>query len=58
MDGTPVASWDDWVGYVKRRPGELVDVAVRRDGQRQTFSVTIGTAEQNRFFLQELKSVL
>ena len=43
---TPVASWDDWVGYVKRRPGELVDVAVRRDGQRQTFSVTIGTAEE------------
>ena len=46
VDGTPVGSWDDWVSYVKRKPGESVEVTVRRDGQRQTFAVTIGTAEE------------
>jgi regulator of sigma E protease len=46
VDGTPVTTWDDWVGYIKQRPGAAVEVTVRRDGERRTFGVTVGAADE------------
>ena len=30
----PIRSWDQWVNQIKQRPGETVDITVRRDGKR------------------------
>jgi regulator of sigma E protease len=43
---TPIRSWDQWVNYIKQRPGETVDITVRREGRERTFSVAIGTVEE------------
>ncbi|HUG41413.1 MAG TPA: RIP metalloprotease RseP [Longimicrobiales bacterium] len=37
--GTPVSSWQDFVGAVETRPGERVPVIVERDGERVTLEV-------------------
>ncbi len=42
----PIRSWDQWVNQIKQRPGETVDIAVRRDGGERTFSVAIGTVQE------------
>ncbi|HVY64920.1 MAG TPA: RIP metalloprotease RseP [Gammaproteobacteria bacterium] len=42
----PVRSWDQWVSYIKQRPGESVDVTVRRGGHERTFTVAIGTVQE------------
>ena len=33
-DGAPIGSWDEWVEFVRARPGETVDVTLTRDGER------------------------
>ena len=38
----PIGSWDQWVNYIKQRPGETVDITVRRDGIERNVKVTIG----------------
>ena len=40
--GQPVASWIDWVEYVRLRPGEEVELLIDRQGQRQRALLTIG----------------
>jgi regulator of sigma E protease len=30
-DGRPMALWEDWVGYVRERPGQPIDLRVRRE---------------------------
>jgi regulator of sigma E protease len=42
----PIASWDQWVNQIKQRPGETVDITVRRDGGARTFSVAIGSVQE------------
>ncbi len=42
---TPINSWEDWVEYVRARPGETVPVQIMRDGQRQTLTLSIGETE-------------
>jgi regulator of sigma E protease len=42
----PINSWEQWVNYIKQRPGETVDITARRAGRNLTFSVTIGTAQE------------
>ncbi len=42
---TPVNSWEDWVEYVRARPGETVPVQILRDGQRRTLTLSIGETE-------------
>jgi len=42
--GTEVQSFDDVVQYLARntRSGQKLEITVLRDGQRQTFTVTLG----------------
>jgi 2-alkenal reductase len=44
IGGTEVQSFDDVVGYLARntQAGQKLEITVLRDGQRQTFTVTVG----------------
>lgn len=35
-DGNPMSLWEDWVDYVRQRPGEAIDVRYARDGLERT----------------------
>ncbi len=48
IDGKSIAYWKDLVNAVIHRPDETVSVIVLRDGQQQTLSVTIGSAEEKK----------
>ena len=39
VDGEPVADWMAFVDRVRESPGETLEVAVRRDGERRTLSL-------------------
>ncbi|EIC30126.1 MULTISPECIES: RIP metalloprotease RseP [Methylomicrobium] len=39
-DGTPIADWQQWVEYVKNRPGRPITAEVERDGARRTLTIT------------------
>lgn len=43
VDGQPVQEWNDVVEYVRARPGEEIDVAVRRGSERVEAAVTLAT---------------
>jgi regulator of sigma E protease len=43
--GKPIKSWDEWVEYIKQRPGETTDITIRRDGSERTFSVAIASVQ-------------
>ena len=38
-DGVPMALWDEWVAYVRARPGEILEVEVDRAGQARTLTL-------------------
>ncbi|APE31245.1 RIP metalloprotease RseP [Halomonas aestuarii] len=40
VDGEPVADWMAFVDHVRASPGEPLEIAVRRDGERRVFSLT------------------
>jgi regulator of sigma E protease len=40
VDGQAVALWDDWVTYVRARPGVTMNVALVRDGKTLTLALT------------------
>jgi regulator of sigma E protease len=44
-DGQPVASWMDFVAFVQRHPGEVVDLSIDREGVELGYQVAIGRAE-------------
>jgi len=46
-DGETIRSWQQWVEYVRARPGETTQVEVLRDGERITLPLTIGAAEED-----------
>ncbi len=35
-DGNPMPGWENWVDYVRQRPGESIRVSYERDGMRQS----------------------
>jgi len=39
-DGQPMELWEDWVSYVRARPGETLEVLVERDGTRRSMDLT------------------
>lgn len=39
-DGQPIADWDAWVGYVRARPGQQIQVEVERQGRTLGLAVT------------------
>jgi len=39
-DGREMARWEDWVEYVRARPGEAIDITYLRDGARRRGSIT------------------
>jgi regulator of sigma E protease len=41
-NGDDIVGWEQWVEFVRARPGETVDVTVLRDGAEVTFPMTIG----------------
>lgn len=47
VDGVPVTSWSDLVGEVSQRPGETLDVTVRRGGELVSLTLTPAAREQS-----------
>ena len=43
--GQPVADWQDWVEYVRARPGETISLTVERDGAPRDMELFIGAAD-------------
>jgi regulator of sigma E protease len=39
MDGQPVAAWQEWADYIRRHPGQSVEVRIERDGVEQRITV-------------------
>lgn len=46
-DGEPIANWDDWVAFVRARPGATVSLELERDGRRLPLALDIGAVEEN-----------
>jgi regulator of sigma E protease len=44
---TDVQNWEQWVEFIRQRPGETVDVDILRGGRERSLQVTIGTVEEN-----------
>jgi regulator of sigma E protease len=44
-DGRPMADWNEWVEYVRARPGETVRLVVERDGASRALDLFIGAAD-------------
>jgi regulator of sigma E protease len=46
VDGRPIADWNDWVEYVRARPGESLQVRVDRAGGTRTLELPVGVADE------------
>jgi regulator of sigma E protease len=44
-DGRAIADWDEWVAYIRERPGETVQVVVERNGGTRAIPLEIGVAD-------------
>jgi regulator of sigma E protease len=44
-DGVPIESWQQWAGWLRARPGELVTLQIQRGGQRLERQLIIGEAD-------------
>jgi regulator of sigma E protease len=44
-DGRPMADWNEWVEYVRARPGETVRLVVEREGASRALDLFIGAAD-------------
>jgi regulator of sigma E protease len=40
VDGEPISSWNQWVEYVRARPGRSIAIAVERDGRETALTLT------------------
>jgi regulator of sigma E protease len=47
VDGSQIADWQDWVDYVRARPGQTVQVEIERAGATLQLPLRIGAAEQD-----------
>jgi regulator of sigma E protease len=45
--GMPIHGWEEWVRFIRARPGETVPVEVLRGGERVDLTMTIGTVDEN-----------
>jgi regulator of sigma E protease len=45
-NGAPIATWEDWVDFVRSRPGEEVSVDLRRDGEPLSVALAIGSIDE------------
>ena len=45
-DGVRIRGWEQWVNFVRARPGKTVDVTVARDDGELTMPLSIGTVEE------------
>jgi regulator of sigma E protease len=46
-DGKPVATWAEWVDYVRARPGTEIHLTLNRDGNTVEISIVPGAREEN-----------
>ncbi|HEY8521781.1 MAG TPA: RIP metalloprotease RseP [Gammaproteobacteria bacterium] len=46
-DDVEIRAWDQWVEFVRERPGETVQITVERDGKRLTLPLTIDSVEED-----------
>jgi regulator of sigma E protease len=46
-DDQPIEGWNQWVDFLRQRPGETVDVTVLRDGRELTVTATLDTLTEN-----------
>ncbi|HCU89855.1 MAG TPA: RIP metalloprotease RseP [Gammaproteobacteria bacterium] len=46
-DGNNIATWLEWVEYVRARPEEAIDLVLLRDGERLTLSLTPKRVERS-----------
>src|SRR5436190_6819774 len=47
VDGQPVNGWGEWVEYVRKRPGENVEIALLRGDRELSVSATLGAVVEN-----------
>lgn len=47
VDGQPVNGWGEWVEYVRKRPGENVEIALLRGDRELSVSATLGEVVEN-----------
>ena len=47
VNSEPVASWEDWVRFLRARPGEDVTVTVERGGELVALALSIGIADED-----------
>ena len=45
-DGVRMADWEEWVAFVRARPGTTVELQVERDGSRRTVSLLVGATDE------------
>jgi regulator of sigma E protease len=45
-NGTQIDAWEDWVDFIRTRPGQTVSVEIRRAGEPLTLPLAIGTVEE------------
>ncbi len=43
---SPIENWEQWVTFIRQRPGKTVDVTVRRADGEHSLPMTIGTVEE------------
>jgi regulator of sigma E protease len=46
-DGHRIADWEDWVQFIRKRPGQTVTLDIRRGESALEVPVTIGSVEEN-----------
>ena len=45
-DGTRIRGWEQWVNFVRERPGQTVDVTVERGDREVSMPLTIGSVDE------------
>ena len=46
-DGHKIADWEEWVQFIRKRPGQSVELEIRRGDGTLEVPVTIGSVEEN-----------
>jgi regulator of sigma E protease len=46
-DGHKIADWEEWVQFIRKRPGQSVELEIRRGDATMNVPVTIGSVEES-----------